>query len=85
MSGREAALARLAEDGLTKHEVGMRIMRALEEGASESEVADRLGMTTDELRRDYAGALEEAGRLGQIRHPNDPPPATDARPLYRED
>src|SRR5215204_5199333 len=60
-------LDRLSEPGLDRQETGMRIIAALDDGATLEEIAARLGRPVQEIERVYAPAINEAGRLGQVK------------------
>jgi hypothetical protein len=48
-----------------------KVRTAIEHGATENEVADRMGILPDTLRQKYGSAISEAGRLGHVRGKDD--------------
>jgi len=80
-------LDRLSEPGLDRQETGMRIIAALDDGATLEEIAARLGRPVQEIERVYAPAINEAGRLGQVKDPAGPVPIARDVPdqLYVDD
>jgi len=69
-----SALDRLGEPDLDPDAIGLRIMAALEHGASLDEIASKLNRPVEEVERVYAPAINEPGRLGQLKHPAGPVP-----------
>lgn len=81
------ALERLSEPGLDQQEIALRVMSAVEHGATVAEIAAHFERPVDEISRVYAPAIAEAGRLGQFKHPLQPTPVARDVPdqLYVED
>ena len=53
-----------------------KIRTAIEHGATENEVADRMGLLPDTLRQKFGRAISESGLLGHVRWPHDDPAIT---------
>lgn len=70
---KQQTLDRLARaDDRPNAETAHAIMTALEHGATLDEVAEHMGVTPEELRLTYPGAISEAGQMGNFRYPTQP-------------
>ena len=71
-------------DGTRPNEAtALKVRVAVEHDSTLDEIAERLGISTEALDRNYPGAIAEAGRIGHFRHPNGGPAVSEApKPLY---